>query len=167
MLGSALRYLDGPVAQIGHALLHSVDLVAEYQRVPDSGFRSPSLERNRALGLLDAQYAIPVGPQRGDGIGRIGEIRPRHGQFGPQRRLVNIARRRRGRNAAQAKPPDGKRVARTKKRSDVIHAAHVVEHDRNRTFRRGGIFFGGKPPQFVVGRFSHIRAFFTRKYSLY
>ena len=62
---------------------------------------------------------------------------------------------------------DGKGVRRAEKGPDVLHRAHVVQHDRHRHFLHTGELLGRGTPQLFVGNLSHRYNFpvFTAKVS--
>ena len=96
---------------------------------------------------------VPVSPIKRRG----GVIAPRDGQFGAQRRLVDIAVGRRGRDAAQADALRGEGVARAEKGPHVLQRTDVVEHHRDGHLLHRGEFGGRRAAQLLVGYFTHSR----------
>ena len=117
--------------QIDRLLPHALDLVAEDERIPHARLGTEVAEHRGPLDLLDGKDRAARGPQTVETLRRGGVIAPRDGQFGAQRRLVDIAVGRRGRDAAQADALRGEGVARAEKGPHVLQRTDVVEHHRD------------------------------------
>ena len=155
MLGPGLRDFDGPVAPVDGLLPHAVDLVAEDERITRPRIDGQRVEHRRALDLLDGQHLVAVGVQAVDT--RFGGlvIAPRHGQLRAQRRFMDVAVGRHGRNPAQGDMLHGESVPRAEERPHVLQRTDVVEHDRNGHLLHRGELSGRGTPQLLVGDFSH------------
>ena len=90
MFGSGLRNLDCPVCRIHDLLRHAVHLVTEHQGVFLPRSRPEFIQHDGSFDLLHDVNEIPLRTQRSDAVGRRGEIVPRNGQLGSERRLVDL-----------------------------------------------------------------------------
>ncbi len=115
MFGSGLRNLDCPVCRIHDLLRHAVHLVTEHQGVFLPRSRPEFIQHDGSFDLLHDVNEIPLRTQRSDAVGRRGEIVPRNGQLGSERRLVDLPVGRGGGDAAQGDAFDGKGVRRAEK----------------------------------------------------
>ena len=155
MLGPRLRDLDRTVAAVHGLLADALHLVAEDKGIAHVLLGREPVEHHGTLDLLDGQHRIPRGMQLVDARpGRCG-ILPGNGLLGAESRLVDLARGRRRRDAAQDDPLHGKGVARAEKGSDVLRRTDIVEHNDDGHFRHRGELGGSRASELFIEDLAH------------
>ena len=139
-----------------HGLLpHAHHLVAEHERIFHARLRPEVAEHHGAFDLLDGIDPVAFGAQAGDALLRRLVISPRHGQFGTERRLVDVAVGRRRGDAAEGDAFHGESIPRAEESPYVLQRTDVVEHHRDGHFLHRGELPGRGPVQLFVGDFTH------------
>ena len=131
MLRPGLRDLDRAVAHVHGLLPHAHHLVAEHERIFHARLRPEVAEHHGAFDLLDGIDPVAFGAQAGDALLRRLVISPRHGQFGTERRLVDVAVGRRRGDAAEGDAFHGESIPR--------QLADVVETGTNLAAINAGV----------------------------
>ena len=91
MFGAELRQLDAVVAGVDHSLIHTVDFMAEHQRVFARRIHLKAFQRDALMGLFHGTQC-PFRSKRAQGREGVGEVAPVHTVFGAEGRLVDFGR---------------------------------------------------------------------------
>ena len=134
VLCAALGNFEAHVALVDDFLGHTLDLVAEYDGVASPRLRSELLQLDAPLHLLETAESVSLALEGLYAGICVGEILPAHRILRPESCLVDFGRRRTRADAAEHQPLDGKSVAGAEYGPDIVEAADIVEHYRERHF---------------------------------
>ncbi|MPN22778.1 hypothetical protein SDC9_170162 [bioreactor metagenome] len=127
----------------------------------DDGISSPPVQRQgfqrKAVpGLLYGKNGIPVRFQFFNRRNRFREIPPFHRIFSTQCRFMNFGIGRWGSNATKDNLLHPESIACAKNRTDVVSAAHIVQHHHQGNFGCFSKFFNTYSVEFLNVEFSSV-----------